>query len=64
MKRLIGALLLLTVMATSCYAAMEWPVDKHVFTNGLTLLTLEDHSTPSIASRSGIMSVPRTSVPA
>jgi zinc protease len=49
MKRLIVILLLLAASASTAWAAMEWPVDKHVFPNGLTLLTLEDHSTPSVS---------------
>jgi zinc protease len=49
MKKLIVVLLFLTALATSAYAAMEWPVDKHVFNNGMVLLTMEDHSTPSVS---------------
>ncbi|MCX6832454.1 MAG: pitrilysin family protein [candidate division Zixibacteria bacterium] len=49
MKKLIVVLLFLMALATSAYAAMEWPVDKHVFGNGMVLLTMEDHSTPSVS---------------
>ncbi|TFH54721.1 MAG: insulinase family protein, partial [Candidatus Zixiibacteriota bacterium] len=49
MKKLIVVLLFLTAMATSAFAAVEWPVDKNVLSNGMVLLTMEDHSTPSVS---------------
>jgi predicted Zn-dependent peptidase len=48
MKKLFCLLIALALMASSALAATEWPVDKHVFSNGLTLLTLEDRSTPAV----------------
>jgi zinc protease len=49
MKKLIVTLILVAALATSAFAAMEWPVEKKTFPNGLTLLTMEDHSTPSVS---------------
>jgi zinc protease len=49
MKKLIVVLLFLAAMATSAFAAMEWPVNKTVLGNGMVLLTMEDHSTPSVS---------------
>lgn len=48
MKKLLGLLIALALMTASAWGATEWPVDKHVYSNGLTLLTLEDHSTPAL----------------
>ncbi len=49
MKKLIIVLLLSAALASSAFAATEWPVNKHVFSNGLTLLTMENSATPSVA---------------
>ncbi len=49
MKRLTLLVLLLTIMALPALAMSEWPVQKHVLKNGLTLLTLEDKSTPAVS---------------
>jgi zinc protease len=49
MKKLIVVLSFLMTLATSAYGVMEWPVNKHVLSNGMVLLTLEDHSTPSVS---------------
>ncbi len=39
----------LMLLASSAFAMAEWPVEKHVFNNGMVLLTMEDHSTPSVS---------------
>ena len=49
MKRFLPPILVLLLLTCTAFAGLDWPVDKHVYSNGLTLLTLEDHSTPSIS---------------
>jgi len=48
MKRTIIMVTLLLMLLTSLSSAQNWPVKKHVYDNGMRLLVLEDHSTPSI----------------
>lgn len=50
MKRLVVvAVFLILLPALASATVSEWPVQKHVLKNGLTVLTLEDHSTPAFS---------------
>ncbi len=49
MKRVLLAAIAVFLLAGSLAAMQEWPVQKHMLKNGLTILTLEDKSTPSIS---------------
>ncbi len=49
MKRVLLAAIAVLLLAGSLAAMQEWPVQKHTLKNGLTILTLEDKSTPAIS---------------
>ncbi len=49
MKKLLLLITMLMLLSASAFAAQEWPVQKYMLKNGLTLLTLEDASTPSVS---------------
>lgn len=49
MKKILLSLTVLLLLTTSALAMQEWPVQKYVLKNGLTLLTLEDASTPAVS---------------
>ncbi len=49
MKRVLLAAIAVLLLAGSLAAMQEWPVQKHMLKNGLTILTLEDKSTPAVS---------------
>lgn len=49
MKKLLCTLAMLALLTASAFAAQEWAVQKYTLKNGLTLLTLEDASTPALS---------------
>ncbi len=49
MKKVLLSLAMLMLLTASAFAVPEWPIQKHTLKNGLTLLTLEDSSTPSVS---------------
>lgn len=49
MKKVLITLGLVVLLAVSASAVQQWPVQKMELKNGLTLLTLEDPSTPAIS---------------
>ncbi|MGB5137402.1 MAG: pitrilysin family protein, partial [Candidatus Zixiibacteriota bacterium] len=49
MKKLLLALAMLMLLTVSAFAEKEWAVEKYTLKNGLTLLTLEDASTPALS---------------
>ncbi len=48
MKSIMTFVAILLLLSASLFATEKWPVKKHVYDNGMRLLVLEDHSTPSI----------------